>query len=415
MLRKIYRASVLNPISASESNFYEDGALYVEDGVIRYIGEFNAIVADMKQEIPIEELDGVISPGFVDVHLHWVQHRVKGHYSGELLTWLQEYIWPEEGRYADAGMAMLAAEKFYADLLRAGTVMGMSYSSPHASATSIAIEKMRGDWIVGNVLMAINAPNYLTEFSLHDSDILQSFMAQVDLSHYAVSPRFAPNLSAAELKALGDLAAASGAMIQTHLAESRAELAWVRELFPSAANYTEVYDRAGLLGKKTILGHCIEMSDVEWRCLAARGCWVAHCPTSNEALGNRRMPLEKLREYHIPYALATDIGAGPSHSMLHVMQRFLGVHRDAGVHVTVQEALYRATLAGAEAMGRGKISGNLASGKRADFILLPEKSKAESWENWFVNCIQGTTMELENRPLGTWLNGERETGHCNAY
>lgn len=406
-IKKIFRASILNPLSADQWEAFADGALLVEDGIVRALGAFEAVMGVADSDVELEELSGVILPGFVDVHLHWVQHRVRGYYAGELLAWLQEYIWPEEARYVDTDLALTSARQFYADLLRAGTVMGMSYSSPHATATQIALREMRGDWVVGNVLMAINAPEFLTDFSLHAPEALRKFMSETDHQHYAITPRFAPNLSAVSLRSMGRVAAQSNVLIQTHLAESHAEVKWVRDLFPDAANYTDVYDQAGLLTSKTILGHCIEMSDPEWRCLAARGSWVAHCPTSNEALGNRRMPLEKLREFHIPYALASDIGGGPSHSMLHVLQRFLAIHRAVGVQVSAQEALYRATLAGAEAMGRKSIAGNLALGKRADFILLPQKLATNSWESWFEECTTGSMTELENFPRGTWLQGQK--------
>ncbi|MEY2336042.1 amidohydrolase family protein [Acidithiobacillus ferrianus] len=406
-MRKIFRASILNPIDVNTWRFYRDGALWVDHGVIMGLDDFCVIAGQMGANPDIEHLDGVIVPGFVDVHLHWVQHRVSGQFSGDLLTWLQEHIWPEEACYADTDLARVAAVRFYADLLRAGTVMGMSYSSPHAEATQIALASMRGDWVVGNVLMAVHAPHTLTDHSLHDPGALRAFLQRTDMAHYALTPRFAPNLTAKSLKMLGRVAAEHPCLIQTHLAESLTELRWVKELFPDAAHYTEVYDRAGLLTPRTILGHCVEMRDEEWRCVRARGAWVAHCPTSNEALGNRRMPLEQLRAHHIPFALASDIGGGPSHSMLHVMQRFLGVHRDAGVPVTPQEALYRSTKAGAECMGRGASGGELTVGKRADFVLLPQKSAADSVEAWFEACLSGAPADLEHRPLGTWLSGER--------
>ncbi|WP_414040992.1 amidohydrolase family protein [Acidithiobacillus sp. M4-SHS-6] len=406
-INKLFRASIINPKRRMDSDFFDDGALYMENGIIKSLGNFSDVIKNCDHKVELVELDGVIIPGFVDVHLHWVQHQVRGKYSGELLTWLKDYIWPEEARYIDTDKATLAAEQFYADMLRVGTVMGMSYSSPHASATEIALQKMRGDWVVGNVLMAVNAPNDLTDFSLHDPVQLNEFMARTDRQHYALTPRFAPNLNADMLRWLGSLAAETCSFVQTHLAESKAELAWVKELFPDAENYTDVYDRAGLLTPKTILGHCIEMCDAEWQCLATRGSWVAHCPSSNEALGNRRMPLEKLRAHNIPYALATDVGAGPSHSMLHVIQRFMALHHAAGIRIPFQEALYRATLAGAEAMDRDFQAGNLTPGKRADFILLPSKQHNQSWEGWFDECIQGTMSELEKRPQGTWLAGER--------
>ena len=398
---------MLNPIDARTWEFYQDGALSVDHGIVVGMGNFSMVIEQAGSDPEVENLDGVIVPGFVDVHLHWVQHRVRGRFSGELLTWLQEHIWTEEARYVDTDLAQDAAVQFYADLLRAGTVMGMSYSSTHAAATQIALAAMRGDWVVGNALMALHAPHTLTDYSLHNPDALRAFIGQTDKAYYALTPRFAPNLTAESLAALGQIAAESRCLIQTHLAESVAEVQWVKELFPDAAHYTEVYDRAGLLTPRTILGHCIEMRDEEWRCLRERGSSVAHCPTSNEALGNRRMPLEQVRAYDIPFALGSDIGGGPSHSMLHVMQRFLGTHREAGVAFAPQEALYRSTKAGAECMGRGSVGGDLKAGKRADFVLLPQKPIADSVEAWFEECLSGKSADLEQRSLGTWLSGAR--------
>ncbi|MBU2774829.1 amidohydrolase family protein [Acidithiobacillus ferrooxidans] len=411
MNKKLFLASILTPEEDGQWTFYRQGALLIEDGRIVNVGDATESHAARSMGDEVIQLDGVIIPGFVDLHCHWVQHAVRGAYGGDLLHWLQNDIWPEESRYVDATFARERARAFYQDLLRAGTVMGMSYSSVHRTATEIAVEEMLGDWTVGNVLMAVNAPDALTRCSMHQESALRDFASLQASGQYAVTPRFAPNMLAEDLAIAGRVAQEGNYLVQTHLAESRSEIAWVKELFPEAANYTDVYDHAGLLGPKSILGHCIEMSDAEWACLARRGSWVAHCPTSNEALGNARMPLEKLREFGVPYALASDIGGGPSHSMLHVMQRFMAVHSEAGVPVTVQETLYRATLAGARAMGRGQVAGNLAPGKRADFVLLPGNPKAVELEGWFADLCQGTIKELEERPIATYLAGQEAQTH----
>lgn len=402
----IYRAAILNPQDSQSWEYWRDGACAVQNAHILACGNAPAIL----QRYPnaqIEELEGVLVPGFVDLHCHWVQHAVQGAYSGELLQWLQEHIWPEEGRFTDENRARNHARTFYADMLRAGTVMGMSFSSVHIGATKIAITEMRGDWIIGNALMAVNAPEYLTKHSGHEQKVLQNVMGEIDRKHYAVTPRFAPNMREKDLQVAGKIAYDHGLFVQTHLAESRAETRWVKELFPEAESYTDVYDRAGLLGPRSILAHAIEMTDAEWRCLASRGAWVAHCPSSNEALDNARMPLEKLRQFTIPWALASDIGGGPSHSMLHVLQRFFALHEKAGVRVSPEEGLFRATLAGAHAMGRMDVAGNFMPGKRADFILMPEKPHPGHVEAWFRDLCRGEPADLEVRPLATWLGGER--------
>lgn len=409
---RLYRAAILNPLSSRDWRFHADGALLLSEGRVLAIGDFDVIAPQTGLD-PIE-LDGLILPGFSDVHIHWVQHPVRGRFEAQLLPWLREHVWPEETRYGDEAFARQQAMVFFDDLLAAGTVMGMAYSSAHLPATLTAFEQARGDWMIGNALMPVGAPAALTEASARMPEDILPLFQRLERRHYVLTPRFALNCTAAQMRAFGAWAAEAEVMIQTHLAESPAELAEVAERFPEALDYTDVYDRAGLLGTRSVLGHCIHMSPREWRCLAARGSWIAHCPTSNEALDSGRMDLAAVRAHAIPYALATDVGGGPSHSMLHVMQRFLAVHRTAGERVDECEALYRATLAGAQCMGRGREAGNLLPGKRADFMLMPRPAGSSGPEAWMHELLAGDMTVLETRPLGTWLAGQQVFPHTDT-
>ncbi|WP_297393373.1 amidohydrolase family protein [Acidiferrobacter sp.] len=399
----LFRAAILNSIDARSWRFLDDGGLLVEDGVVRALGCFDDVVKNYPWE-PVT-LDGVILPGFADIHIHWVQHAVRGRYAQALLPWLATHIWPEEARYGDTVLAQKRADEFYADCLAAGTVMGMSYSSPHPQATHIAHAARRGDWITGNVVMTTNAPAELVAASVKPPADLAPLSDAIGRMHYAITPRFALNCTADDLAALGAYARHQGLAVQTHLAESVTEVREVERLFPQALDYTDVYDRAGLLGPRTVLGHCLHLSPREWSCLKARGCWIAHCPSSNEALDSGRFDLDCARRHQVPFALASDVGAGPSHSMLHVMQRFRRQHEAAGVRVDPEEILFRATLAGARAMGRGAVAGSLDPGRRADFVLMPRSARPQSPQAWFEDLLEGSPTELEQRPLGTWIAG----------
>jgi len=156
-----------------------------------------------------------------------------------------------------------------------------------------------------------------------------------------------------------------------------------------------------------MLGHCIHMSRREFACLRERQCWIAHCPSSNEALGSGRMDLDAVRRHRLPFALGSDVGAGPSHSMLHVMQRFLAQHRKAGVAVTAEEALYRATAAGARFLGMAD-GVPLSPGTQADFVLLPAEDGKFEAGPWLESMTRGSAIELESRVLGTWIEGEKQ-------
>ncbi|APZ41844.1 amidohydrolase family protein [Acidihalobacter ferrooxydans] len=401
----VYRATILNPQGPERMAVYADGALRVREGRIEAVGAFDALSPPRAGDTLVE-LDGVLVPGFYDVHIHWVQHRVRGRFAAELMPWLREYIWPEEARYGDAGFAAAAARTFFADTVRAGTVAGLCYSSPHPEAVRVAVAAAQGDWLIGDAVMPEYAPAELRAASIHTVDELDPLARELGPARYAITPRFALNCPAPLLAALGAYAQAHGHFVQTHLSESPQEIREVAAAFPEAEDYTDVYDRAGLLGPRSVLGHCIHLAPREWRVLAARGCRVAHCPSSNEALDSGRMPLERVREHGVHWALASDVGAGPSHAMLHVMQRFLAQHRAAGVPVTGVEALYRATLAGAECMGRAAQGGNFEPDKRADFVLLPRPGGTPDAEGWLADWTRGTQLELESRPLGTCLAGQ---------
>ncbi|MEJ2686766.1 MAG: amidohydrolase family protein [Gammaproteobacteria bacterium] len=402
----LFRAPLINPIGPDGLQWWPDGGLLVQDGRIAASGPFDAVAEGGKRRVV--ELDGVIVPGFADVHIHWVQHRVLGRLDLELMPWLREHIWPEETRYADPGYCAAAAPAFFDDVVRAGTVMGMSYSSSHPHAARIAAAHSIGDWLIGDSVMVQGAPSDLTGAGVDSIERLDALARELGPQRYALTPRFALNCSRELMAAMGEYARAGGYPVQTHLSESPAEIREVLDTFPEAEDYTDVYDRAGLLGERTVLGHCVHLSEREWAVLAARRCRVAHCPSSNEALDSGRMDLEAVRRHGIAYALASDVGAGPSHSMLHVMQRYLQLHRAADVPLSATEALYRATLAGAQCMGRGAIAGNLAPGKRADFVLLPRPSGTVAPEGWIEEWTQGSMAELENRPMGTWIRGTQK-------
>jgi guanine deaminase len=382
----ILRGEIINPQNSKKYNFYKDGGLFISNGKVKDIGNFVSIKRKYKDE-KIIETDGTILPGFCDVHLHWVQNRVKGNFSGnELLPWLKKYIWKEEAKFKDKKYTEKMLEIFYKELDTNGIKHGMIYSSVHEHAAEMAIEEgiKCGDFFIGNVLMNQNSPKDLQIDTDEEIKIVEK-LAKKYGRYYVVTPRFAPTCSMKLMKKIAEIAKKYGCLIQTHLAENKDEIAWVEELFPEQKSYTEIYEEAGLLGKKTILGHAIHLSDKEFKILKKTGTAIAHCPTSNIALNSGRMMVEKLIKYKIPYALGTDIGAGPSLSMLDVMQTYIKVHNDArkeqlirGLNkdeleipeITFEDALYRATLAGAEIMGIDKFTGNLNKGKNADFIIV---------------------------------------------
>jgi len=311
----------------------------------------------------------LLVPGFVDAHVHLPQYRVRGRFSEALLPWLRNHIWPEEERFAEFAYRQAVTAEFRDGLIAAGTTSAMVYGSPEGDSAHAVLRDLSPLCIKGgDVLMDRNSPDALLRDSGESLAMAGEHLEEYG-ERYAITPRFAPTCTEDLLAGCGALLRSGVARLQTHLAENLDEVAWVAELHPDDRSYLAVYDRLGLLGPRSIFGHCIHLDDADLTRMAQTGSWIAHCPTSNIALGSGRMPLERVVRAGVRWALATDVGAGPDLSMLDVMRAFCEVHAgkaDAGVGL----ALAGATWFGAEAIGESRTRGALVPGLQADVVAL---------------------------------------------
>lgn len=370
-------------------------------------GRISAVVAQPGPPPPTAPL---LIPGLVDLHLHWPQSHVRGQFSGALLPWLREAIWPAEAAFANATVAEVRAKAFLQATARAGTCAGMAFGPPFAAASAIFHRLAWQGWFEGPALMEVLAPLELLQKSATVIAELQQLPGWKD-RRTVVSPRFAPNLPAESLALCGAAARRAGLAAQSHLSENLDEVAWVADLFPQARDYTDVYDRAGLLGPHVVMAHGIHLSDLELGRLAATQTLVAHCPTSNEALGSGRMPLERLRRAGVPWVLATDIGAGPLLSQLDTMRAFLIVHKEL-TDVSACEALCRASaipgkwLSQFDPLLAGL--GTLDIGAPAHVVALPCPA-GDSAESVLGSLLTAPPAALEALPTAVWIWG------CSAF
>jgi guanine deaminase len=367
---RIVRGPLLIPQEDGRVVFHADGALAGdEQGMIRFAGAWDQLSSPAEAR----RSDGVMLPPLIDIHIHIPQHPIRGRFvegvpddapQGRLLAGLQRNVFPAEIRCRQAEYVEQVVKEFYRDTLSHGVVGGAAYMTPSAMATEIALSLLPQSWSVGLVLMNQNCPTDLrTEEGALDADIER--LAKRFGRRLIVTDRFAVAVNSPLRKRSVKLAERFGLRTQTHLNEQVAEKAFVEEtLYPDAASYTDVYLRDGLLDHQCIAAHCVQMRPEEWRILADTGTAIAHCPTSNFHLGSGRMCLKHVIEHKIPYAIATDVGASPTVSMLAEMGRFLAVQQDA----TPAEALFRATLAPAVILGLDHEFGRLKIGSPMSFI-----------------------------------------------
>ncbi|MBS6363190.1 guanine deaminase, partial [Burkholderia sp.] len=298
-----------------------------------------------------------------------------------LLPWLDTYTFPTERRFDDPAHAREVAEFFVDALLACGTTSALVYCTVHkqsADALFAASESRDLRMIAGKVLMDRNCPEFLRDTAQSGYDDSAELIGRWHgrgRQMYALTPRFAPTSSEAQLEACGELARRHpDVFVQSHVAENVDEVKWAAELFPGHRSYLDIYDHYGLLRRRAVYGHCIHLDDDDRRRMAETGTAVAHCPTSNFLLGNGLFDFDKAGEYGVPVTLATDVGGGTSFSMLQTMNEAHKVARLSGHHLSATRMFWLATAGAAQALDLDRTVGTLAPRTEADFVVLDPKA-----------------------------------------
>ena len=370
--------------AAAGHEYVEDGLVLIRDGRVQAAGAAAELLSGPARDVALlDHRPHLLLPGLIDTHIHFPQTQVIASFGTQLLEWLETYTFVEEQRFADAEHATRIARFFLAELLRNGTTTAAVYGTVHSGAMEAFFTESHRQgtrMIAGKSLMDRHAPPALmdTVQTGHDQSA-----ALIDRWHgrgrqgYAVTPRFAITSSEAQLEAAGALLAAHPTCwMQTHLAENRDEIAEVARLFPWAEDYTQVYERHGLLGPRSLLGHCIHLSDRELRRLAESRSIAVFCPTSNLFIGSGLFDLARTAGGADPVrlGLATDIGGGTSYSMLRTLGEAYKVLQLQGQVLDPLAAFYLATLGNARALGLEDRIGALSSGSEADVVVLDARA-----------------------------------------
>ncbi len=391
----------------------DGGALYERDGllvtgpgqsgceVVIAIGD-HAALAPQYGEVPCTHSPGrLIAPGFVDMHIHYPQTDVIGSPAEGLLPWLEHYTFPHEARFADTAHAAEVAQFFCDELLRHGVTTALTFSTSHPQSVDALFgeAQRRGlRLITGKVLQDRNSPDGVrdnTEQSLIDSEALIQRWHGVDRLGYAVTPRFAPTSTEAQLRGAGELAARyADVWIQSHVAENLDEIAWARELFPASRSYLSIYNDHGLMRRRAVYAHCIYLDDADRALMCETETAAAVCPTSNLFLGSGFFDFGAadragtspqsgpeaeaiaLGEHggSLLYGLASDVGGGTSFSPFVTMRATYFVGRESqsktGQSLSPERLWWLHTAGAARALDLDGVVGNLQPGCEADFVVL---------------------------------------------
>lgn len=341
------------------------GTLTIRAGRIETVSEHPDPHPDLGGE------DYLITPGFIDTHVHLPQFDSIGVGGLELLDWLSTVIFPAEARWKDAGFAGQACARAARELLSFGTTGVAAYATVHHAAAQAAIETLANEGLcghVGQVLMDRGAPAELlagAEESLASAARLKP-MGRIAP---AVTPRFAISCSPSLLTGAAALARSTGWLVQTHLAETTREVEAVGRLFPGET-YTSVYAKAGLLTPRTVLAHAVWLDNQDLSLIRASGAAIAHCPTANRFLQAGVMHRQRTTEAGVGLSLGTDVAGGPDRSMVRVARAMIEAAQQAGAAPpAAADCWFQITRGNADVLGL-PTTGSLREGLAADVLVI---------------------------------------------
>ncbi len=376
LLHSIADPAEVGPMASYE--YFEDGLLVVENGLIKAIGHAPDLLPSLPDNTPITTYpDALITPGFVDTHIHYPQTGMIASYGEQLLDWLNNYTFVEEQKFSNKNHADTVAKLFLTELLRNGTTTALVFGTVHPESVDAFFEAADDKhlrMIAGKVMMDRNAPDALLDTpqsGYQDSKALIERWHGKNRLHYAVTPRFAPTSSEEQLALAGQLLHEFPDLyLHTHLSENKQEIEWVKTLFPEQEGYLDVYDHYGLLGRRSVFAHGVHLCESECQRLADTQSSLAFCPTSNLFLGSGLFDLNKMEQYKVNVGLGTDVGAGTSFSMLQTLNEAYKVMQLQQKKLNPFKSLYLATLGGAKALNLDTYIGTLHPGTEADFVVL---------------------------------------------
>jgi len=380
---KILKGNIIYTENSDLFNIIENGYIVVMGNCIHSV---YGKLPEKYKNIKIEDYgDNLIIPGFVDLHTHAPQFAIKGiGYDKELIPWLETYTFPEEAKFEDISYAKKVYKEFVDELYNEGTTRAVIFATIHIEATEVLMDLLEEKGIVsyvGKVNMDRNCPDTLKEDSNESINNtiqwIQNCNEKYKFVKPIITPRFVPSCTSYLMKELGNIAMKNNLPVQSHLSENLSEIDWVKELHPECENYGDTYNKFNLFGQtKTIMAHCVHLTEEEINTIAKNEVVIAHCPTSNVNLSSGIAPISKLLRKNIKIGLGSDIAGGENLSMFAVMSCAIRMSKLRKVcfnndekPLTLQEVFYLATKGGGKFFGK---VGSFEEGYEFDALVIDD-------------------------------------------
>lgn len=363
---QIYKGNILFTKIKDKFEIIENGFIIVKNGKI--LDLYKNLPSEYQNFEVIDFSNNLIIPGMNDLHCHAPQFRNLGMaMDKELIPWLDNYTFPEEGKFKSIEYSDKVYKDFIKEVWRHGTTRIAVFATVHKESSIRLMDLFKQSGLgalVGKVNMNINCTDDLledTKKSISDTEyILENYYNADELVNPIITPRFIPSCNSELLKSLGDLAIKYNVPTQSHLSENLGEIDWVKQLQPESEFYGDAYNRFNLFGQtKTLMAHCVYSCDKELELMKKNNVFAVHCPNSNLNLGSGIMPVRKFLDNDINIALGSDISGGHDLSIFKVMvnaiqcSKLLWVNSNKQVDfLTLSEAFYMATKGGGSFFGK---------------------------------------------------------------
>ncbi len=410
-----YRAAILTMTGdpavqgAGACVWHDDGLLVVENGAIVDCGAYEDLSPRFKGLAVTAYPGHILTPGFVDLHIHLPQASIIGASNGGLLDWLDRHAFPAEAAFADPAHCKIQAAQFLDELLANGTTTALVFGSSHKASVEALFNDayQRGMRLIsGKVLMDRGAPDALLDTVQTGRADTLDLIAQAKRGRlgYAVTPRFALTSSDAQLAMAGEIVRDHpDVWMQTHLAENHGEISEAGRLFPQARDYLDIYAGHGLVTDRSVFAHCVHLDDDGLDRLKGAGASIAHCPSSNLFLGSGLFSVKRALERGVNVGIGTDVGGGDDFSIPRTLNQAYKVAQLLGDTLSAFQAFYMATLGGARALNLGGAIGSLEPGKEADFLLLDTNATP------VLSRRLAAAADLEDRLFALLMLGDART------
>ncbi|HEX2140086.1 MAG TPA: amidohydrolase family protein [Woeseiaceae bacterium] len=351
-----------------------NGAVAIDGGVIVALGPADDIDARFAAAERLEGGNRVVMPGLINGHSHAAMTLLRGVADDlELMTWLNDYIFPAEVEFVDAEFVRIGTELACWEMIRGGTTTFVDmYYHPDVIAQVVDDCGMRA--YVSATVIGQRSPD-----AEGAADSLQKGLAFIERwkgENSRITPIFGPHsnytLDEEQLRATRQAANETGVPISIHLSESPFEVEYAKEHYGTTS--IEFYDSIGFFDGPTIGAHVVWPTEDEIEILARQDVGVIHNPTSNMKIASGISPVTAMLEAGVLVGLGTD-GAASNNDLdmweeMRLAAFLQKVDRMDPTVLSASKILRMATSGGAEAIGLKDKVGTLAPGMRADLIQV---------------------------------------------